>query len=112
VIIAEGALAESYIDDANRSLFHNARDYYALYQDAAAAPAHYCAPRLEEGYEVEAARGSTSRRAPVFFALPMVSGSGACAALSITCASVAFPAGRKPPIIPRRCASTFTPMAN
>ncbi len=63
VIIAEGALAESYIDDANRLLFHNARDYYALYQDAAAAPAHYCAPRLEEGYEIEAARQHIALRA-------------------------------------------------
>ncbi len=63
VIIAEGALAESYLDDDNRMMFHNARDYDALYQDAAAAPAHYCAPRLEEGYEVEAARRRIALRA-------------------------------------------------
>jgi microcystin-dependent protein len=63
VIIAEGALSESYLDDNNRLLFHNAQDYCELYRDAAAAPAHYCAPRLEEGYEVEAARQHIAARA-------------------------------------------------
>jgi microcystin-dependent protein len=63
VIVAEGALAETYLDDDNRLLFHNARDYYALYQHVAPAPAHYCAPRLEEGYEVEAARRHIALRA-------------------------------------------------
>jgi microcystin-dependent protein len=63
VIIAEGALSETYLDDDNRLLFHNAQDYDALYQDAAAAPAHYCAPRLDEGYEVEAARQRIALRA-------------------------------------------------
>jgi hypothetical protein len=33
-------------------------------------------------------RGSPSRCAPVFFALPTVSGSGACAALSIACLDI------------------------
>jgi microcystin-dependent protein len=63
VIIAEGALSETYLDDDNRLLFHNAHEYDALYRDAAAAPAHYCAPRLDEGYEVEAARQRIALRA-------------------------------------------------
>jgi len=64
VIIAEGALSESYLDDDNRLLFHNAREYEALYLDEApAARAQYCAPRLQEGYEVETARQRIALRA-------------------------------------------------
>ena len=63
VIIAEGAAAESYIDDDNRLMFHNAPDYYALYRDAAKVAARYCAPRLEEGYEVETVRRRIAARA-------------------------------------------------
>jgi glycosyltransferase involved in cell wall biosynthesis len=57
VIVAEGALSESYVEDGNRGMFHNAREYAALYPDAAAAPAGlYCAPRLEDGELLEAIR--------------------------------------------------------
>ena len=35
VIIAEGALSESFIDDDSRGMFHNAREYRALYPEAA-----------------------------------------------------------------------------
>jgi hypothetical protein len=56
VIIAEGALSETFIDDDSRGMFHNALDYETLYDEVHAAPAHYCAPRLDEGYEVEAVR--------------------------------------------------------
>ena len=63
VIIAEGALAESFIDDDSRAMFHNAHDYTTLYQDERPAPAHYCAPRLDEGYEVEAVRQHLALRA-------------------------------------------------
>ena len=38
VIIAEGALAESFIDDDSRGMFHNAHEYRALYPDAATGP--------------------------------------------------------------------------
>jgi ELWxxDGT repeat protein len=62
VIIADGALSETYLDDDNRSMFHNAQDYFALYQDVAAT-VRYCAPRLEEGYEVEVARQRIALRA-------------------------------------------------
>ena len=65
VIIAEGALSETFIDDHSRGMFHNAHEYRALYPDVAAAPAHYCAPRLYGGDQVEAARGHIARRAGV-----------------------------------------------
>ncbi len=63
VIIAEGALAESYIDDHSRALFHNAHEYDALYPTPAPAAARYCAPRLDEGYAVEAVRQRIAARA-------------------------------------------------
>jgi hypothetical protein len=63
VIIAEGALAESYIDDDNRGMFHNAQDYVALHREAISAQAHYCAPRLDDGYEVERIRQRIALRA-------------------------------------------------
>jgi hypothetical protein len=63
VIIAEGALAETFIDDDSRAMFHNAHDYATLYAEEHPAPAHYCAPRLDEGYEVEAVRQRLALRA-------------------------------------------------
>ena len=63
VIIAEGALSESFIDDDSRGMFHNAHEYCALYPDVPADPARYCAPRLDEGYEVEAVRRGIAQRA-------------------------------------------------
>jgi len=63
VIIAEGAFSESFIDDDDRGLFVNAHEYRAMYPDAAAAPAQYCARRLVEGYEVEAMRRRIALRA-------------------------------------------------
>jgi autotransporter-associated beta strand protein len=56
VIIAEGSLSESFIDDDSRGMFHNAHEYREIYGDALSAPARYCAPRLDHGCEVEAAR--------------------------------------------------------
>jgi VCBS repeat-containing protein len=63
VLIAEGALAESFIDDDTRYMFHNAHEHRALYPDAEAGAAQYCAPRLDEGYEVDAARRRIALRA-------------------------------------------------
>jgi len=64
VIIAEGAPAESFIDDDSRFMFHNAHEYGALYP-AAEAPMikRYCASRLEHGYQVEAVRRRIALRA-------------------------------------------------
>jgi autotransporter passenger strand-loop-strand repeat protein len=67
VIIAEGAPSETFIDDDSRRMFHNAHEYHAMYPDyARAAPAvaaRYCAPRVEDGYEVEAVRRRIAQRA-------------------------------------------------
>ena len=54
VIIAEGALSETFIDDDSRGMFHNAHEYRRLYAEEHVAPAHYCAPRVDEGYELDA----------------------------------------------------------
>jgi len=63
IIFAEGASSETFIDDDSRLMFHNAHDYFARYPDAVTAPARYCAPRLDHGYAVEAARGKIAARA-------------------------------------------------
>jgi glycosyltransferase involved in cell wall biosynthesis len=56
VLLAEGAPAESFLDDNSRGLFHNAREYRVLYPDEAPHPAVYCLPRLEEGEALEQIR--------------------------------------------------------
>jgi len=62
VIIAEGALSESFVDDDDRFMFHNAHEYRTLYPDAAVGLPQYCAPRVEDGYEVEGVRKRIARR--------------------------------------------------
>ncbi len=63
VIIAEGAPSETYLDEDNRLMFHNAQDYDARNREAGVAPGYYCAPRLEEGFELEAVRQRIAGRA-------------------------------------------------
>jgi hypothetical protein len=63
LLVAEGIATESYIDEDNRGMFDNARDYYERYPDKAARTAQYCAPRLSEGSAVEQARASIADRA-------------------------------------------------
>jgi len=63
VILAEGAAAESFIDDDSRFLFHNADEYRALYPGERNPPARYCAPRRDQGCAVERARTRIARRA-------------------------------------------------
>jgi hypothetical protein len=65
VIIAEGALSESFLDDDSRMMFHNAAEYFARYPDAAHEPRCYCAPRRDEGFEVDAVRRRIAIRAGV-----------------------------------------------
>ncbi len=48
VIFAEGAASETYINDDNRLMFHNAADYGARYGDDA-LDRRYCATRVEDG---------------------------------------------------------------
>jgi O-antigen biosynthesis protein len=50
VIFAEGARAESFVDDESRMLFHNADEYRRLYPDEQRPDrAEFCAPRAESG---------------------------------------------------------------
>ncbi len=52
VILAEGAPSETFVDDGSRGLFHNAAEHGG----DMSGPAEYFAPRLIQGYEVEAIR--------------------------------------------------------
>jgi hypothetical protein len=64
VIIAEGAPSETYLDDDNRLMFHNAHEYDArCAEENARQPARYCAPRLEDGYQLEDVRCRIALRA-------------------------------------------------
>jgi hypothetical protein len=63
VIVAEGALSETFMDDDSRGMFQNAHEFHALYPDASALPTQYCAPRVEDGYELEAVRRRLALRA-------------------------------------------------
>jgi hypothetical protein len=55
VIWAEGAPSETYLDDDNRGMFHNAGEFAALYGTETPRPQYY-APRIEAGFELEAIR--------------------------------------------------------
>ena len=63
VIIAEGASSESFVDDDSRIMFHNVHEYAQLYPDAAPVPAEYCAPRVTQGYALQAIRARIDARA-------------------------------------------------
>jgi hypothetical protein len=56
VIFAEGAPAESFVDDDSRRMFDNAADYARRYPDAAHRSPTFCAPRIEEGEPLEVLR--------------------------------------------------------
>ena len=56
ILLAEGAPSESFVDDDNRGMFHNADEWESLYPGRERLPAVYCAPRVESGFELEAIR--------------------------------------------------------
>lgn len=58
ILLAEGTQAESYAEDGNLAMFHNASD-----RPPTAAPSQYCAPRLSAGYALEAIRRRINQRA-------------------------------------------------
>jgi O-antigen biosynthesis protein len=62
VIFAEGAPAESFVDDESREMFDNAAEYHQLYPQAVRQAARFCAPRVEEGHELEAVRQRLAAR--------------------------------------------------
>ena len=49
VILAEGAPAETFVDCDNRLMFHNSREFAALYPGVTPPAWEFCAPRVEEG---------------------------------------------------------------
>ena len=51
ILLAEGAAAESYLDDDSRLMFHNGFEGVPC-----ADPGSFCAPRLTDGEAVEAVR--------------------------------------------------------
>ncbi len=55
VLLAEGAPSESFMDDDSRGAFHNASEFVTLYPHAP-GPGRFCAPRVTDGYELEAIR--------------------------------------------------------
>jgi Hint domain len=63
VIFAEGAPSESFVDDDSRQMFDNAAEYARLYPDSTREPVRFCAPRVEQGWELEAVRQRLERRA-------------------------------------------------
>jgi len=56
VIMAEGAWSESYLNDDNRGIFHNAHEYAALYPGELESLVRYCAPRVRSGAILEQVR--------------------------------------------------------
>jgi hypothetical protein len=66
VLIAEGALAESYLDEGNRAMFHNVGEHAALHPDAAPLPALACAERVEAGPALDSIRAALALRAESF----------------------------------------------
>jgi hypothetical protein len=66
LILAEGAVAETFMDNDSRAMFDNAAEYTALYGGEVAGEA--VAPRVEEGFLLEAIRrrlaGSTVNVTP------------------------------------------------
>ena len=62
VIFAEGAAAETFVDDNSRVLFDNADEYYDRF-GAERARAGFSAPRIEEGFQLEAVRRRLAARA-------------------------------------------------
>ena len=52
LILAEGAVGETFMDDASRAMFDNAAEYTALYGGGTVSA--MAAPRVQEGYLLEA----------------------------------------------------------
>lgn len=75
VIFAEGAAAETFVDDCSRGMFHNAAEYDALYPEAPKLNSRpqWFAPLIEDGAELQAIRSAIAARAPIS---PAPSGQG------------------------------------
>ncbi len=65
LILAEGARAETFLDQDSRAMFHNAASYAALDIDPRHTPAALAIAQLEDGFRVEAVRLALARRAGI-----------------------------------------------
>jgi hypothetical protein len=61
-IFAEGVPAETFVDDNSRAMFENVAEYYDLY-GTTESPRGFSAPRIEEGYQLEAIRSRIAGQA-------------------------------------------------
>ena len=66
VLLANGAAAESFLDDDCRAQFHNAAEFHARYPDARPIPA--LAPRLEDGFALQFIQDRIADRAGAMLA--------------------------------------------
>jgi Hint domain len=62
VVFAEGAPAESFVDDDSRQMFDNAAEYALRYPDAPRTSASFCAPRIEDGEPLQTLRMQLAAR--------------------------------------------------
>jgi Hint domain len=74
VILAEGAQSESFVNDDSRNMFNNAHEFAVLYPNLDGVEARYCAPRVEDGYGLEAVRSRLVKRAGLPVAAPVTFG--------------------------------------
>ena len=64
ILFANGALAESFLDDGCRGQFHNAAEFDVRHPGA--PPMRPLAPRLEDGFALQCLQGRVAARAGVF----------------------------------------------
>ena len=66
VILANGCPAESFFDDAGcRNQFHNASEFRALYPGVTGERDKRCAPRIDDGFHLDAIRRRIAARAGI-----------------------------------------------
>jgi hypothetical protein len=75
ILLAEGAPAESFVDDESRRIFQNAHEFENLYPEIERTEAAYCAPRVECGYALDRIRRRLAERAGI--AVPAATDFGA-----------------------------------
>lgn len=63
VVIAEGVLAETFIDHDSRMMFQNVAEYESLYPDRPDREPIYSAPRVDDGEALQAVRERLAARA-------------------------------------------------
>ena len=63
ILLAEDTPAESFVDDGNRGMFHNAPEWRAVNADIRHAQTIYCAPRVSDGFALDAIRQAIAGRA-------------------------------------------------